>query len=54
MKVKVINRFIDKETRKLHKENELMELTKKRVTEIQKAGNFVEEVKEIEKINEKE
>ena len=41
MKVKVIREFIDIHTRKLHPEGEIMNISKARYAEIQKAGNFV-------------
>ncbi|HAJ96426.1 MAG TPA: hypothetical protein DCO72_01645 [Ruminococcus sp.] len=41
MKVKVIRDFIDIHTKKLHPEGEIMNVSKARYAEIQKAGNFV-------------
>lgn len=41
MKVKVIESFIDKETRAVHKVGTAFECTEKRFAEIQKVGNFV-------------
>lgn len=44
MKVKVIKKFRDKETKKIHKAGDELNITKKRFAEIQKVGNFVVEV----------
>ena len=41
MKVQVIREFIDIHTRKLHPEGEILNISKARYAEIQKAGNFV-------------
>ena len=46
MKVKVIGEFRDKHTKKIHKVNKVMEITKERYDEILTVGNFVEEIKE--------
>ncbi len=46
MKVKVIEEFRDKYTKKIHKVNKVMEITKERYDEILTVGNFVEEIKE--------
>ena len=45
MKVKVLKRFIDKETKKLNKPNTIIDVTESRLKEIQAAGNYVEVVK---------
>lgn len=44
MKVKVIKKFRDKETKKIHAVGEELTITKKRFVEIQKVGNFVTEI----------
>lgn len=44
MKVKVLKRFKDKHTGKVHKKGEVMEISKKRFTEIMNVGELVEEV----------
>ncbi|MCC8164502.1 MAG: hypothetical protein LIO86_15385 [Lachnospiraceae bacterium] len=49
MKVKVIRKFRDKETKIVHKAGEVLILSKKRFAEIQKAGSFVEEVEVTDK-----
>lgn len=41
MKVKVVKRFIDKETNELHKPDSEFECTKERYEEIKVCGNFV-------------
>lgn len=48
MKVKVVKRFRDKETKKIHEKGEELTITKKRYAEILKVGNFVEEITEEE------
>lgn len=48
MKVKVMKEFVDKHTKKLHKENEIMEITKERLAEIRKVDKkLVQEIKEV-------
>lgn len=53
MKVRVIKAFVDKHTKKVHKVNEVFECSDERLSEIQKAGSFVEPVlpekKEVKK-----
>lgn len=44
MKVKVIKKFRDKETKVIHKAGDTLTISKKRFAEIQKVGNFVVEV----------
>lgn len=44
MKVKVIKRFKDKNTGKLYRAGDVIEVTKKRFAEIQKVGSLVEAV----------
>lgn len=44
MKVKVIKKFVDKHTKKVHKVDEIFECSEARLSEIQKAGSFVEPV----------
>lgn len=46
MKVKVVNRFVDKETRQLHEYGEVIEVTEARFKEISAAGKYVEAVAE--------
>lgn len=46
MKVKVIEEFRDKYTKKIHILNKVMEITEERYNEILTVGNFVEEIKE--------
>lgn len=47
MKVKVMKEFVDKHTKKLHKVDEVMEVTKERLAEIRKVDkSLVKEVKE--------
>lgn len=41
VKVKVIKAFKDKETGKLHKVGDMLEITAERLAEIKKVGNFV-------------
>lgn len=45
MKVKVLNRFIDKETEVLYEPETVIDVTESRLKEIQAAGHFVEVVK---------
>lgn len=52
MKVKVIKKFRDKETRKIHQVGEELTLTKERFKEIESVGKFVEAVKSDDKSNE--
>lgn len=44
MKVKVVNRFVDKETRQLHEYGEVIEVTEARFKEISEAGRYVEAI----------
>lgn len=44
MKVKVVNRFVDKETRQLHEYGEVIEVTEARFKEISAAGKYVEAI----------
>ena len=47
MKVKVINKFIDKHTGKVHKAGDILDIKKDRFEEIRKvADNLVEEIPE--------
>ena len=46
MKVKVIERFRDKNTKKIHKVGDILTISKERCDEILTVGNFVEEIKE--------
>lgn len=46
MKVKVIEKFKDKHTGKIHEENKTMTISKKRYDEILQVGKFVEEIKD--------
>lgn len=48
MKVKVIKKFRDKETKITHAVGDIMTISKKRFTQIQKVGNFVVEITETE------
>ena len=48
MKVKVVNRFVDKETRQLHEYGEVIEVTEARFAEISAAGKYVEKVPDEE------
>lgn len=49
MKVKVIKEFVDKHTKKLNKVGDSFECSETRYKEIQRAGSFVELVKETKK-----
>ena len=49
MKVKVLKKFKDKHTGKVHKVDEVFTVSKERFAEIQSVGNLVEEVKEDKK-----
>lgn len=53
MKVKVVKRFKDKYTNRIYKEGEVIEITKKRYTEILKVDktliNEIKEEKELKK-----
>ena len=40
MKVKVVNRFVDKETKQLHEYGEVIEVTEARFAEISAAGKY--------------
>lgn len=53
MKVKVIQPFKDKVTNKVHKTNDVIEVTPERLKDIKKAGRYVAEVKEEKKEPEK-
>lgn len=44
MKVKVVKRFVDKETKELHEANEVIEVTEARFEEISAAGKYVEKL----------
>lgn len=46
MKVRVLDNFKDKHTRKLHKTGDVINVTKKRYAEILTVGKLVEEVVE--------
>ena len=46
MKVKVIERFRDKNTKKIHKVGDIITISQTRFDEILTVGNFVEEIKE--------
>ncbi|MDD6145917.1 MAG: hypothetical protein PUB43_02600 [Oscillospiraceae bacterium] len=46
MTVKVIKKFRDKETGKINKVDDILEITDERLAEIKEVGNFVEEIKE--------
>jgi len=48
MKVKVVNRFVDKETKQLHEYGEVIEVTEARFKEISAAGKYVEKVEYAE------
>lgn len=48
MKVKVIKKFKDIHTKKIHKVGKVMDISKERYEEILKTGDFVEEVKKEE------
>lgn len=43
MKAKVLKKFRDKNTGKIHKKNDVITISKERFEEILKAGKFVEE-----------
>lgn len=45
MKVKVVNRFVDKETKELHEYGDIIEVTKARFDEITSVGRYVEAIK---------
>lgn len=49
MKVRVINEFVDKHTRELHRKGSSFECDETRFKEIMKAGSYVEPVKEKKK-----
>lgn len=49
MKCKVVKRFIDKNTKKLHETSTIYECSNARFSEIQKEGKFLLEVKEPRK-----
>lgn len=49
MKVRVTSEFIDKETKKLHKVGEELEISKARYEEILKVGGFVKAMIELKK-----
>ena len=51
MKVKVIRMFLDKETKKLHRAGDVIEISKRRYQEINGTalGVFVEEIKDTKK-----
>lgn len=53
MKVKVLENFIDKHTKKLHKVGDVLEIKKERFDEIQKVKNLVEVIEEPETKKEK-
>ena len=46
MKVKVVNRFVDKVTKQLHEYGEVIEVTEARFKEISDAGKYVEAIPE--------
>ena len=46
MKVKVIERFRDKNTKKIHQVDDILTVSRERFDEILTVGNFVEEIKE--------
>lgn len=46
MKVRVVRKFLDVHTKKVHRPGEELEISEKRFGEIQKAGSFVVPVKE--------
>lgn len=52
MKVKVIQKFRDKNTGKIHKVDDTIVISKERFAEIQKVGNFVEKVETEAEIKE--
>jgi len=49
MKAKTLRRFIDKETNAVHELNSVFDCSEERFSELQKAGNFVNEVYETTK-----
>lgn len=49
MKAKVLMRFRDKETKKLHEAGEIIDVTTKRVNEIMRKGGYIELIEEAEK-----
>lgn len=51
MKVRVINTFIDRETRKLHGTGSVIEVTDLRFHEIMAAGDFVEALDDIKPVD---
>lgn len=53
MKVKVIERFRDKNTKKIHKVGDVLTISKERYDEILTVGTFVEEIKEEPKVEPK-
>lgn len=46
MKVKVVGKFVDKHTKKVHKVGEVLTISKERFEEILTVGKLVEEIKE--------
>lgn len=48
MKVKVVKKFKDKHTRKIHKVNDVLEVSQERYKEILEKGELVEPVGEME------
>lgn len=48
MKVKVVNRFVDKNTKQLHEYGEVIEVTEERFKEISAAGKYVEKIEDEE------
>ena len=48
MKVKVLKKFRDKNTRIIHKTNEIIEVSEKRFNEISAAGPFIEKIEVVE------
>ena len=46
MKVKVIDKFRDKHTKKIHNVGDVLTISQERCDEILTVGNFVEEIKE--------
>lgn len=49
MKCKVLNNFVDKETEKLNRRGDVIDVTESRLKEIQSAGNYVEVIKQTTK-----
>lgn len=45
MKVKVIKKFKDKNTKKIHNVGDELKISKERFSEIESIGHFVEEIK---------